>query len=124
MKKTLSTAIACTPFLIACETSSVLPDPLEAGWQDKPVCEHIHEDTQHRILRCTFQPNTGHERHYHDPNFGYVLEGGRARLTDESGVRDVQLTQGSSYTSSGIVWHEMMNIGDTTIVYLIVEPKS
>jgi len=45
------------------------------------------------------------------------------RITDENGVRDVELSKGSVYTSAGVVWHEVLNIGDKTVVYLIVEPK-
>jgi len=30
---------------------------------------------------------------------------------------------GSSFTSPGVEWHEVVNVGDTTVVYLIVEPK-
>jgi hypothetical protein len=45
------------------------------------------------------------------------------RITDESGVREVDLPTGSSFTSDGIVWHEVLNIGNTTVVYLIVEAK-
>jgi len=45
------------------------------------------------------------------------------QITDESGTRVVDLLSGSSFISAGVVWHEVMNIGDTTTVYLIVEPK-
>ncbi len=107
----------------ACTTTSVLPDPLAAGWNGVPVCERLHEDSDQRILRCTFKPGVGHERHYHAPHFGYVIKGGRMQITDESGSRVVDLPSGSSFTSAGVVWHEVMNIGDTTTVYLIVEPQ-
>jgi len=100
-----------------------LPDPLMAGWKGKPVCEHLYEDSAKRILRCTFPPGVGHERHYHVPNFGYTLAGGRMRITSEEGVREVTLTAGKSYNSDGVAWHEVVNIGDTTVVYLLVEIK-
>lgn len=100
-----------------------LPDPLAAGWRGKPVCEKLHEDSSQRVLRCTFPPGVGHERHYHAPHFGYALAGGRARLTDGRGTRDVTFATGSSSISEGTAWHEMLNVGDTTIVYLLVEPK-
>jgi len=101
-----------------------LPDPLEAGWNGKPVCEHLFEDSYKRILRCTFPPGVGHERHYHVPHFGYAISGGRVQITDESGVRKLDLTASSSYTSTGTLWHEVKNIGNTTVVYLIIEDKS
>ena len=100
-----------------------LPDPLEAGWKDAPVCERLFEDRQQRILRCEFPPGVGHERHFHVPHFGYALSGGRMRITDDSGVREMDLATGSSYASDGVAWHEVMNIGETTTTFLIVEPK-
>ena len=45
------------------------------------------------------------------------------RVTDANGTRDVNLATGSCFTSSGVAWHEVLNVGDTTVVYLIVEPK-
>lgn len=100
-----------------------LPGPLLAGWQGKPVCERVHEDDKQRILRCKFEPGVGHERHFHTPHFGYALTGGRMRITDERGVREVELPTGSSYTSPGVDWHEVLNVGNTTVTYLIVESK-
>ncbi len=105
------------------EKQDNLPDPLEAGWKGKSVCEKLHEDQQNRVLRCTFPPSVGHERHYHRPNYGYVLAGGKVRLTSAEGTREVNLVTGTDYVSPGTEWHEILNIGDTTVVYLLVEPK-
>jgi mannose-6-phosphate isomerase-like protein (cupin superfamily) len=101
-----------------------LPDPLAAGWNGEKVCEQLHRDNDQRVLRCTFPPGVGYERHYHDKNFGYVLAGGRMRIADADGTRDVDLVAGNSYASDGTEWHEVVNIGDTTVVYLLVEPLS
>lgn len=101
-----------------------LPDPLAAGWKGVPVCERLHEDETQRVLRCTFPPGIGHERHYHRPHFGYALSGGRMRLTDATGTREAALVAGSSFTSAGTAWHQVLNVGETTVQYLIVEPKS
>ncbi|WNC72328.1 cupin domain-containing protein [Thalassotalea psychrophila] len=109
--------------LISTSYANELPEPLAAGWQGKKVCERLHEDKQQRILRCTFAPGVGHEKHFHAAHFGYAISGGKMRLTSSSGTRDVILKTGSSYTSNGVEWHEVLNIGDTTVVYLIVEPK-
>lgn len=100
-----------------------LPDPLAAGWQGKPVCEKLHEDLEQRVLRCTFPPGGGHERHYHRPHFGYAITGGRMRISDASGTRDLDLPEGSSYVSDGVAAHDVLNIGESTVRYLIVEPK-
>lgn len=107
----------------ACTSSPTLPDPLAAGWNGVSVCEVLHEDADQRILRCEFAPGIGHERHYHDPHFGYAISGGRMRISDASGDRELDLLTGSSFTSDGVDWHEVMNIGNTTTIYLIVEPK-
>ena len=109
--------------LTACTTSSLLPDPLAAGWNGVPVCEKLHEDAAQRILRCTFPPGVGHERHFHAPHFGYAISGGRMQITDGIGIRKVDLPEGSSFFSAGTEWHEVLSIGETTVVYLIVEAK-
>ena len=101
-----------------------LPDPLEAGWQGKKVCEKLHEDDKQRILRCTFAPGIGHEKHYHAPNFGYTIQGGTVKITDANGIREVTIKTGDSHVSpDGTPWHEIVNVGDTTIIYLVVEVK-
>lgn len=103
--------------------SAPLPDPLAAGWHGHRVCAVLHEDADNRILRCTFPPGGGHERHFHPRHFGYVLAGGRMRLTEPAGVREVTLTAGTSFPNAGVAWHEVLNIGETTVVYLLVEPR-
>ena len=108
---------------VACTATSTLPDPLQAGWNGAPVCERLHEDPGQRILRCTFAPGVGHERHYHVQHFGYAIAGGRMRITDQSGMREVDAPTGSSFASDGVTWHEVLNVGDTTAVYLIFERK-
>lgn len=97
------------------------PDPLAAGWKNEPVCEQLHLDDTQRVLRCTFPPGIGHERHFHAPHFGYVVVGGKMQIEDESGIRTVDTATNSSWVSDGIEWHEAQNVGETTTVYLIVE---
>jgi hypothetical protein len=43
------------------------------------------------------------------------------RITDESGTRNVDLATGADYSSDGTPWHEVVNVGDTPVIYLIVE---
>ena len=110
-------------FVLAGCSTTRLPDPLAAGWQGKPVCEQLLEDQRHRILRCTFPPNVGHERHFHAPHFGYALTSARMQITDKDGVRVVDVTGGSRTDNPGVDWHEILNVGDTTLIYLLVEPR-
>jgi hypothetical protein len=79
------------PALVAA-TTSVLPDPLQAGWGGRAVCEVLQDDA-------------------------------RQRITDDSGTREIDLAAGASWSSDGVAWHEVLNVGDTTAVYLIVEPR-
>ena len=101
-----------------------LPDPLEAGWEGERVCEVLEETDQIRALCCTFPPGVGHDRHVHTPHFGYVLNDGVVmQITDETGTRTSNpSTAGTSWWSDGNT-HEVLNVGDVTGVYLIIEPK-
>ncbi len=107
----------------SCNTKNELPDPLEAGWKNASVCELVEENKDVRVLKCTFAPGVGHDRHYHRPHFGYTLAGSRFKLKDENGVREVDVPSGSHFYNEGVVWHEVLNIGDSTAVFLIIEPK-
>lgn len=98
-----------------------LPSALEAGWNGERVCTLQHQTQTHRVLRCTFPPGVGHERHYHPAHYGYALSGGTMQLTSASGTRTVTLETGSDYSSDGTEWHEVVNVGETTVTYLIAE---
>jgi len=101
-----------------------LPHAFNAGWKGQKTCELLFEDETTRIGRCVFPPGVGHEKHYHNPHFGYVLEGGALMIKDDQGERKVTTIMNSSWSTSTVTVHEAMNIGDTTTSYLIVEPKT
>jgi hypothetical protein len=101
-----------------------LPHAFEAGWRGEATCTVLHEDEVNRIGHCVFPPGVGHERHYHNPHFGYTLEGSTLEIRDAGGVRTVRTTAGGTWTTSEVTVHEALNTGDTTTSYLIVEPKS
>ncbi len=120
----LVTASLVVTSLAPSGAAAELPDPLAAGWQDDAVCELLSEDDRHRALLCNFPPGVGHERHFHAPHFGYTVAGGRMQMRDAEGVREVDLATGLSWASDGVDWHEVLNVGDTTAVFLIVEPRT
>jgi quercetin dioxygenase-like cupin family protein len=101
-----------------------LPTALDAGWKGQRVCELLFENAAVRTARCTFPPGVGHERHFHPAHWGYILQGATMRITTADGTVDRDLKAGNSWWSDGIAWHEAVNIGTTTGVYLIVEPKN
>ena len=109
--------------LLSCKTKQALSDPLEAGWKGEKVCEVAHETNKVRVLKCTFEPNVGHEKHYHKPHFGYTLKGSTFLIKDDKGVREVNVKTGTQFSKEIITEHEVLNIGDSTAVFLIVEPK-
>ncbi|WP_420317002.1 hypothetical protein [Ekhidna sp.] len=114
-------------FIFSCtkklEKESNLPDPLEAGWNNQAVCEVIEDNEKVRVLQCVFPPGVGHERHYHDAHFGYTLVGSTFRIKDTTGIREVNVPTGYSFYNEKIEWHEVLNIGADTAVFLIMEPK-
>lgn len=110
--------------LTSCERNKQqLPDPLEAGWEGHSVCEVMEDNDELRVLKCTFPPNVGHEMHYHNPHFGYTLVGSKFKIKDSSGTREVNVPTGYSFSKDTISTHEVLNIGDSTAVFLIMEYK-
>jgi quercetin dioxygenase-like cupin family protein len=110
-------------FPLAAQSADDLPTAFDAGWQGEEVCELLYENDEMRVGRCTFPPGIGHERHFHPPHWGYILEGSTMRITSANGTAERILESGASWWSDGIDWHEAVNIGTETGVYLIVEPK-
>jgi quercetin dioxygenase-like cupin family protein len=108
---------------LSCKENKQLPDPLQAGWNNNAVCEVIEDSPKLRVLKCTFPPGVGHEKHYHDAHFGYTISGSTFRIKDTTGIREVNVPTGSSFSNEKIDWHEVLNIGDSTAIFLIIEPK-
>ena len=100
-----------------------LPDPLEAGWVGEKVCAVVKENNKLRVLKCDFAPGVGHEKHYHNPHVGYTIAGGKFRLTDSAGTREVNVPIGSSFGNEQVTIHEVLNVGETTAAFLIIEYK-
>lgn len=100
-----------------------LPHAFKAGWKGEKTCELMFEDASVRVGRCIFPPGIGHEKHYHNPHFGYVLEGGTLEITDKTGTRTVNTKTDGTWNTDSITVHEAVNTGDTTTSYIIVEPR-
>jgi beta-alanine degradation protein BauB len=104
-------------------TADEVPDGLSVEWQGKKPCEKLFEDAHVRVARCTFPPGAMHLCHSHPSYMYYVLNGGKARVQDTKGVRTVDLATGAFTESPPIEWHEVSNVGDTTLQFLVVEKK-
>lgn len=106
------------------ETSdSKLPDPYEAGWKGEKVCEFLEDNEELRVLKCTFPTGVGHEKHFHNPHFGYALVGGTFKIEESTGTREVSFPTGYSWSKDVVSQHQVLNIGDSTSVFLIIEYK-
>jgi beta-alanine degradation protein BauB len=106
--------------------SEDVPDALGVEWHGKKLCENLYEDTKIRILRCTIEPGDVHVRHSHPAMFGYVLKGagGKGQIVDEKGTRTFDGgPDGDHWTDEPTPWHEVTNIGNTALIYLLVEKK-
>ena len=109
--------------LLSCKPTQTLPDPLQAGWKGQKVCKVLSETKKQRILKCTFAPGVGHEKHYHKPHFGYTLKGSTFKITDTNGTKTVNVKTGTTWSKYNKTQHEVLNVGDSTSVFLIVEQK-
>ena len=108
--------------LLASDTQN-LPHAFDAGWKGQETCELMYENESVRVARCTFPPGVGHEKHYHNPHFGYVLEGGTLDIVDAGGERTVTTQTNGSWSTTERTVHEAVNVGETTTSYVIVEPR-
>ncbi|MDX1380381.1 MAG: cupin domain-containing protein [Xanthomonadales bacterium] len=122
--KVLLTAMLAFPATLAHGSEADgLPHAFDAGWQGQKTCELLYETAAVRVGQCTFPPGVGHEKHYHEPHFGYVLEGGTLQIVDADGEHTVTTTSGGIWSTAERTVHEAVNVGDTTTRYLIVEPR-
>ncbi len=119
---------ACSGLLLQplaqADPSAALPHAFDAGWKGEKTCTVLYEITTVRVGQCSFAPGVGHEKHYHNPHFGFVLQGSTMRIQDQSGEREVVAKTGSSWTSGSVTVHEAINTGATTASYLIIEPRA
>lgn len=112
----------CCGLLVAC-SGTELPDPFEAGWNGRKVCEIRSENDNFRLLECTFPPGVGHEKHEHAPHVGYTIVGSTFQITDDKGTRQVDVPDGSIFSKEANSIHEVLNVGTDTAIFLIYEYK-
>jgi hypothetical protein len=122
-KLTLKLILISLIFIISCKSQSNLPDPLDAGFNNSKVCKVLTENKKVRTLKCVFPPGVGHDKHFHAEHFGYTISGSKFRITDKTGTREVNVPTGYDFYNKKIEWHNVLNIGDSTAVFLIIEPK-
>lgn len=88
--------------LLNCEENKPITVHLEVDSIDNTVCEVLEDNKELRVLKCTFEPGVGHEKHHHNPHVGYTLAGSKFRITDYEGTREVDVPAGYSFSKSSI----------------------
>ncbi|MDX1556644.1 MAG: hypothetical protein R3212_11505 [Xanthomonadales bacterium] len=121
--RSLAQALLLTAGIVSADGHEGLPHAFDAGWQGEATCELLFEDKSVRVGKCVFPPGIGHEKHYHNPHFGYTLKGSTLRITDANGTADRVIVDGYAWSTDTLTIHEAINVGDSTTSYLIVEPK-
>ncbi len=111
------------PSLAGADDTVGLPHGFDAGWKGQKTCELLYETPTVRVGQCSFPPGVGHEKHFHNPHFGYVLEGASMLVRNQSGEKEVVTETGNTWSTSSVTIHEAINTGTTTARYLIVEPR-
>lgn len=126
-KPTVTTALICAllsvPYRSGASETENLPHAFDAGWEGQETCELMYESESVRVARCIFPPGVGHEKHFHNPHFGYVLEGGTLSIRDAGGERTVTTQSNGTWSTTERTVHEAVNIGNSTTSYVIVEPR-
>lgn len=115
--------VLLTQPMVQADGAETLPHGFEAGWKGQQTCKVLYETATVRVGHCSFAPGIGHEKHYHNPHFGFVLEGSTMLIKDQSGEHEVFTETGSAWSTSNLTVHEAINSGSTTASYLIVEPR-
>jgi len=116
-------AVLIFVLVLSCKQKQNLPDPYQAGWNGEKVCEVLEDNDYLRVLKCTFPAGVGHEKHYHEPHFGYALVGGTFKLEEVTGIREVSFPTGYSWSKDEVSEHQVLNVGDSASVFLIIEYK-
>ena len=117
---TVLAGVLITPFAAIANN---VPDAISVEWQGKKPCEKFFEDAQVLVARCTLPPGSVHVCHSHPSYLFYVLSGGQGQVKDDKGTRKVDLATGAFVQSPGVPWHEVANIGQTTLKFLVIEKK-
>ena len=120
-----SVCLAALGLLISTSTAMTedVPDALSVEWQGQHPCQKLYEDAESRAIRCTLAPGAVHIRHSHPGTLVYTISGGKAKVQDDKGTREGQPKTGGFNNGPPTSWHEVTNVGDTTLSFLVIEKK-
>jgi quercetin dioxygenase-like cupin family protein len=77
-----------------------------------------------RVTEWRFAPGEATGWHRHELNYVIVpVAGGTIRLESSSGSTDAELVAGRSYYREAVIEHDVVNAGETEVVFVEVELK-
>jgi quercetin dioxygenase-like cupin family protein len=80
------------------------------------------ENDRVRVLKVTFKPGDTAARHHHPDHVIYVVNGGKLKLTVDGKTDNLDLKTGEAVFLNE-QWHEVENIGESTVDLVVVELK-
>jgi quercetin dioxygenase-like cupin family protein len=119
----LTSAVLCLQVAPFTARADDVPGALSVEWEGKKPCEKLFEDDEIRVARCTFPEGTVHVCHARPSYLTYDLSGGLAEVQHDKGKRKIEVVAGAFANVSPIPWHEIADIGETTLQYLLIEKK-
>lgn len=72
---------------------------------------------------CPSPPGAAHLRHSHPGYLSYVLSHGKGQIQGDNGTWQVEVRADTFTNSQPIAWHELTNVGETTLRYFVVERR-
>ena len=97
-----------------------LPDPLETAAN---AYKFVMENESVRLLKVTLKPGEKAAMHHHPDHVIYLINGGKAKLTDFQGKTDVLELKTGDSAFMPAQSHQTENIGDSTLEILVIELK-
>lgn len=123
-------ACACALLLVTPAAAPAEPPPATTGPVDALVSSPgnfklLLENDQVRVLQYTLLPGALDHWHTHPPRVGYLLSGGKIRVTEADGSHeDYDEKTGDIYWGDFSPLHDTLNVGTTPYIALLVEVKA
>jgi quercetin dioxygenase-like cupin family protein len=78
-----------------------------------------------RVSRWTLEPETETGPHTHPVDYAVIpISGGQLMIEQDSGDSTFEMTAGVPYTRQAGTRHNLINIGDTVVIFIEVERVS
>lgn len=105
---------------MAFATEHPTKDPIAVG---SGMYKLLFENQKVRVMEVTIKPGEKVAMHSHPDHLGYILSGGKLKMTTSKGeAQEVEGKQGDVIFSEPVT-HDTVNTGTTTVKVIVVELK-